>query len=481
MSGLRPQEQAELPQIEALIRQQRLAEALQRAEKFIARHPRNAAGFAAAVRCLLPTGRLARAADFADRGLRIAPGDESLHLLKGILEHRLGQSAAAIERLLRVLARGPANEVEVSFALAEAMHRAGRRDELDAFIAKGGVWLQDERAVVFAARAMQRTDRAGAQERLQSTARATRSPLLKRIAGFEAVRMLDADARYAEALELAQYVHRETTPPFDVGAIEADVEAQLRLAAKGRRWFEQRGPQAPATAFVVGMPRSGTTLLEQMLDRHPQVSGIGEYEGAFAIHEALVGLGLWPNDLRSLQATDAARLAADYLEGALARRRAGAAWTFDKTLHVWRLMPAIAAVLPGAAFVHITRDARDTAISMHLSNFHPKSWGFTATLAMIRRVIELERRLVPQMAEVLGLRFVHVRYEDLVAEPERKIRRVLEAMGVPFDPAVLAPEQNARTVLTLSYEQVRRPINRSSIGRWRNYAFAFDAAWDALA
>jgi hypothetical protein len=218
-----------------------------------------------------------------------------------------------------------------------------------------------------------------------------------------------------------------------------------------------------------------------MLDRHPQVSGIGEYEGAFAIHEALIGLGLWPNDLRSLQAADAARLAADYLEGALARRRAGAAWTFDKTLHVWRLMPAIAAVLPGAAFVHITRDARDTAISMHLSNFHPKSWGFTATLAMIRRVIELERRLVPQMAEVLGLRFVHVRYEDLVAEPEREIRRVLEAMGVPFDPAVLAPEQNARTVLTLSYEQVRRPINRSSIGRWRNYASAFDAAWDALA
>jgi hypothetical protein len=52
---------------------------------------------------------------------------------------------------------------------------------------------------------------------------------------------------------------------------------------------------------------------------------------------------------------------------------------------------------------------------------------------------------------------------------------------VPFDPAVLAPEQNARTVLTLSYEQVRRPINRSSIGRWRNYAPAFDASWDALA
>jgi hypothetical protein len=118
---------------------------------------------------------------------------------------------------------------------------------------------------------------------------------------------------------------------------------------------------------------------------------------------------------------------------------------------------------------------------MHLSNFHPRSWGFTASLDTIRRVIALERALVPQMAALLGLRLVHVRYEDLVAEPEREIRRVLDAMGVPFDSAVLAPEQNARTVLTLSYEQVRRPINRSSIGRWRNYAPAFDASWDALA
>jgi hypothetical protein len=71
-------------------------------------------------------------------------------------------------------------------------------------------------------------------------------------------------------------------------------------------------------------------------------------------------------------------------------------------------------------------------------------------------------------------------YEELVAEPEREIRRVLALLGVPFDPCVLSPESNTRTVLTLSHEQVRRPINRSSIGRWRNYEFAFGPEWDAL-
>ncbi len=471
---------AELAQVELLITQQRFADAVVLGEKFVARYPRNPDGYAALARAMIPTGRLARAGDAAERGLRVAPGNAQLNLLKGIVEHRLGQSARAIERLRALIERKPTNQVEASFALAEALHRAGRKDELDEFVKRGGPWIQDERAAVFTARSTLRFDRAKAIEQLESTARAARNPLLKRIAGFEAVRLLDQDARFREAFDLASFVHKETTPPFDAGAIDADVTEQLRLIQKGRAWFSPKSTAGEGTAFVVGMPRSGTTLLEQMLDRHPLVGGIGEYEGAFAIHEGLVGLGLWPAQLRDLKPVDAQRLAAEYLQGALARRRAGTEITFDKTLHVWRMLPAIAAVLPGAAFVRITRDPRDTAISMFLSNFHPRSWGFTSSLASIRRVIELERKIVPAAIELLNLRAASVVYEELVDHPEREIRRVLDAIGVPFDPIVLAPEANARTVLTLSYEQVRRPINRSSIGRWKNYEFAFDAAWDAI-
>jgi len=308
------------------------------------------------------------------------------------------------------------------------------------------------------------------------------------------VRHLDAEGRYREAFDLAQWVHRETTPRFDVGEIEAEVVAQERLLEKNAASAAfasvpgnapasshanfQMGSPVEGTAFVVGLPRSGTTLLEQMLDRHPAVSGIGEYEGTFAVREGLVGLGLWPQNLRGLSAEDARRLAGDYLDGARARRREGATWTFDKALHQWRLLPALATVLPGAVYLHIEREARDCAISMHLSNFHPKAWGFTADLAQIRRVIELERRIVRRAFESLGLRGVSIRYEDLVDHPEREIRRALDAMGLPFDAAVLAPEENRRTVLTLSFEQVRRKINRSSIGRWKNYAFAFGPEWE---
>jgi len=474
-------ESPEVAEVDRLLAQQRFAEAVEVGQRLIARFPRLATGYTAVVRALLPTGRLAKASDAADRGLRMAPKDPNLNLLKAILDHGLGKSDAAIARLRDLLASKPGNEVEASFALAEAMHRAGRSDELDAFVAAGGRWLADERAAVFSARSTARVDRAKAAEGLAATARGARSAPLKRIAGFEAVRHLDAEGRYREAFDLAQWVHRETTPRFDLGEIEAEIAAEERLLEKSASFAPPKGALVEGTAFVVGLPRSGTTLLEQMLDRHPAVSGIGEYEGTFAVREGLVGLGLWPQNLRALSADDARRLAGDYLDGARARRREGATWTFDKALHQWRLLPALAAVLPGAVYLHIERDPRDCAISMHLSNFHPKAWGFTADLTQIRRVIELERRIVRRAFEALGLRGVSIRYEDLVDHPEREIRRALDVMGLPFDAAVLAPEENRRTVLTLSFEQVRRKINRSSIGRWRNYAFAFGPEWDALA
>jgi tetratricopeptide (TPR) repeat protein len=480
MKPRRPAPSTETERLEMLLAKGRFAEAALLARQLLVRSPRQLAAHVGLVQALLPTGRLGDVEDAVDRALRIAPDDHRLLFLKGVVEHRLGRSDAAIARLRSLRAKRPPNETEVGLALAEVLHRAARHDELEALLAEGGAWATDERAAVFAARSLARRDRDAARAGFERIFRTARSAALKRVAGFEAVRILDADGRHREAFELARQVHAATTPPYDLGGLEADVEAQVRFIERARGAFAPEAPPVDRTALVVGMPRSGTTLLEQMLDRHPLVSGIGEYEGVFAAQEELVGLGLWPGGLRSLARADRERLASQYLSGARARRREGAEWTFDKTLNVWRALPAVAAVLPGAALVRIVRDPRDTAISMFLSNFHPQSWGFSATLDQIRRAIALERRVVPLAFDALGLRAAGVVYEELVAEPEREIRRVLALLGVPFDPCVLSPESNTRTVLTLSHEQVRRPINRSSIGRWRNYEFAFGPEWDAL-
>jgi hypothetical protein len=129
----------------------------------------------------------------------------------------------------------------------------------------------------------------------------------------------------------------------------------------------------------------------------------------------------------------------------------------------------------------VARDPRDAAISTFLSYFHPFTDGWTASLAAIRRVHEAERAIVPRALEVLEIPHERLVYERFVDAPRAHIERVLARMGLAMDDAVLAPEANRRAVFTLSHGQVRKPINRSSIGRWQNYAFAFDGSWDALA
>jgi hypothetical protein len=107
-------------------------------------------------------------------------------------------------------------------------------------------------------------------------------------------------------------------------------------------------------------------------------------------------------------------------------------------------------------------------------------YGWTASLNSIRQLIEAERSIVPGTLEVLEVAHESIFYEDLVDDPSKQAMRCLKRMNLAMDERVLAPENNAKAVYTISHEQVRKPINRSSIGRWKNYEFAFDSSWDPL-
>jgi hypothetical protein len=110
-----------------------------------------------------------------------------------------------------------------------------------------------------------------------------------------------------------------------------------------------------------------------------------------------------------------------------------------------------------------------------------ESEGWVSSLEGIREVIRLHRQLVPLALERLGLNHRIVDYEALVGEPEATIQTCLEALKLPMDAAVLQPEANPRTPITLSHAQVRQPISTGSIGRWRHYEWLFDGSWDSLA
>jgi hypothetical protein len=93
---------------------------------------------------------------------------------------------------------------------------------------------------------------------------------------------------------------------------------------------------------------------------------------------------------------------------------------------------------------------------------------------------EWQRKIVPVAFDVLGLSNERIVYEDLVEDPALYAERCLKRMGLPMDERVLSPEQNTKGAFTLSHAQVRQPINRKSIGRWKNYEWAFDSSWDAV-
>ena len=476
-------------EVDRLLASGQASEAARVCRQWAQREPNNPYPWSGLARANMTLGFFGEARVASERLLALQPMDVRIQYVLAISEHNTGRSDAAIERLRRLAEGRTALSEDAAFALATVLEQSGRVDEFIAYVRAGGPWLRADRAVALEAMCVAHEDRKAAIELALRAARSGSSPGVRRDAAFTAVQMLDADGRYAEAFAVARAAHADSTGPFDLGPMKLEMEAQRRAidAIAARRSTDSglqpsgAGAAIDNVLFILAAPRSGTTLLEQMLDRHSLVSGIGEYEGCLHIRRDADAMGIGLERLAAMLPADAERLRRQYLSEARARARPGSRWMIDKTLHAWRSLPWIARTLPSARYVHLERDPRDRAISMYLSNFHPRNWAFTSSLDAIRSFTGASRVVIEHATAALGLPAIRMQYEQLVDSPEDEIRRVLDHLGLEFEPEVLEPEGNRRTILTLSVHQVRRKINRSSIGRWKNYAFAFGPEWDALA
>jgi tetratricopeptide (TPR) repeat protein len=215
--------------------------------------------------------------------------------------------------------------------------------------------------------------------------------------------------------------------------------------------------------LIVGLPRSGTTLIEQMLSAHPQVGAGGElsfWNECGGAWEQAAG--------ESAKAERLAANASDYIQ--LLRNVApSAARVTDKMPLNFQWAGLVHLALPRATVIHCRRSPLDTAISIHQTHFNPRllfPTGGTALVGFIRayqRLCAHWRRVLPPE------RFLEIDYEALVESPEPVIRRILDASGLGWNEACLVPERNGRTVKTPSKWQARQPIYRHAIGRWRSY------------
>ena len=227
--------------------------------------------------------------------------------------------------------------------------------------------------------------------------------------------------------------------------------------------------------FIIGFPRSGTTLLEQMLASHPSIVGVGEQSFARAsLGRALSEGGGTMELLNATSVGNAAQWHLQKLEERLRRLSIhGGDRIVDKLPDNYMFAGWLSIAFPHAAIIHCLRDPRDVALSCWQTQFSEITWNFK--LEHIAHRIEQHRRLMRHWRSTIGHRITQIRYEHLVADPETQIRRALAAIHLDWHPDVLDFSDRKGFVSSASQQQVREPLHARSVGRWRHYEVALQS------
>jgi Flp pilus assembly protein TadD len=251
---------------------------------------------------------------------------------------------------------------------------------------------------------------------------------------------------------------------FDSAAFDRQIDRLIaRCTGELMARADELGSGDATPVLIVGMPRSGTTLVEQIVSNHPDVAAGGEL--IFWNERGAAWDQAGPAGTEAPFLADAA---ADYL-GLLRAIGPQAVRVTDKMPFNFLWAGLIRLAFPRATIIHCRRAAIDTALSIHQTHFHP-SMAFPTGGAELVAYFASYRRLTDHWRRVLPAdRFIEVDYEELTSAPEPAIRRIIASCGLPWDDACLRPEQNRRAVKTPSKWQARQPIYRSSVARWRRY------------
>jgi hypothetical protein len=265
----------------------------------------------------------------------------------------------------------------------------------------------------------------------------------------------------------------------DVGDVEhaaaalRDANARIRVAVRWdparwssfveRRLRETIATPSPASTFepvfVIGMPRTGTTLVSTLLERLDGVRDRGELNWVSAVYTQL-------HELKRLDDAHAVRACADLIQVHMRRDDAPARFYVDKNPLNFAYVDFIAAMFPRARFVYCWRDVRDTALSIWSQHFAHEDLAFAYDFDSIAQVEKDHRRFMQAWKERFGERIIDIDYETVVADRDAQLRRLAAFLGV----AVSAASKASQSVTTASVWQARQPVYARSVGRWKNYA-----------
>ncbi len=278
---------------------------------------------------------------------------------------------------------------------------------------------------------------------------------------------------YDKSFEAHAAANEAVAMPFVPGDYARFIDDLIEVFSRDFLATHSRhGNRSELPVFVAGMPRSGTTLVEQILDAHPLAHGAGELMEVEAI---VTGLQLelessepFPRCAVDLDAAAIDGLARRYLDR-VRRLDRSARRIVNKSLENYRNLGLIAALFPRARIIHCHRDPRDTCVSCYMSGILPGPHPYICDLAHLGFAYRQYERLMAHWKAALPMPVLDVAYETLVDDLDGSSRRLVAFAGLEWDDRCLDFHASGRTVRTASYDQVRRPIYRSSVGRWQRF------------
>lgn len=478
------------------------------------------------IQALMLAGSLARgvqdfglAIDFLKKLVALQPDSVEAHLTLAATYGEARQHEDAIKHFQHVLARKPhlvaalgalgksytaAGQAELALPLFEKAtklqpsHTALRSDHANALIALGRM---DEAADLLRENIARGYRVAACYRSLADTKKFSGEPvelseILRKLeeSNFDkaedrvllhhaAGKILNDLGRSEEAVDQFQASKIAAGHGFNIEAyrrrIDTLVAAFTPPLMKAKAGF---GNLSEVPVFIVGMPRSGTTLIEQICASHPAVHGAGELSKLGTVVRS-AGYTQPPNGSiqkppQALTADEARSLAAEYLNF-VQRMAPSSARIIDKMPHNFQLVGMIALLFPNAKIIHCTRDPIDNCISCFFNTFNERH-GYNTDLRTLGLYYREYARLMRHWYALLPGRIHECRYEAMIADQEAESRRLIDFLGLPWDEACLNFHETERSVTTPSRWQVRQPIYASSVKRWKRYENKIQPLIEAL-
>ncbi len=478
---------------EVLHEQGQLDEAKRCFAQALQREPNNARFHVSLSKLLLDQRELTAAESHLLTARRLDPRLAEARVVLAHVYFEQGRLADSRREYSAITAERP-NDPAINCRLAEVLLELNERDEALTCL-RSALRTDPNCAHALAQLATQLGDRLPAEEE-EALRRLVEAPNLfegdRAALLFALAHVCDARRDYDQAARHLARANQIENSAWQQSGRAYNVEAHKRfvdqlLSVFTPAFFERVrgfGVDSERPVFIVGLPRSGTTLLEQVLASHSRVFGAGELRFAREDFEKLGGGSDGRSEARAfdiLQTIDAEtvqRFARNHLER-LAALDDKAERIVDKMPDNYLYVGFMHLLFPRARFLHCCRDLRDIAVSCWITHFRDIPWSNDFDL-MASRFVQY-RRVMEHWRAVLPEQVLDVHYEEMVEDLESVARRAVAFLGLEWAPACLEYHRNQRPVRTASLSQVRQPIYRRSVARWRHYEKALQPLFDQLA